>query len=64
MAATNASVEQWDVFEAALPGPADGNPFVDVQLSARFTQGARSIDVTGFYDGGGKYLVRFMPPEQ
>ncbi|MEO6437087.1 MAG: DUF5060 domain-containing protein, partial [Tepidisphaeraceae bacterium] len=47
-----------------LSGPADGNPFVDVQLSARFAQGDRSIDVTGFYDGGGVYRVRFMPPTQ
>lgn len=33
------AVERWDVFELALDGPADGNPFVEVQISARFTQG-------------------------
>src|SRR5689334_22698418 len=56
-----AAVEQWGVFEVALPGPAAGNPFVDVTLSARFTHGDTRVDVTGFYDGGGTYRVRFMP---
>src|SRR4051812_2757832 len=57
-----ASTEQYDTFELSLPGPTDGIPFVDVSLSARFTSGDRSIDVPGFYDGGGTYRVRFMPP--
>jgi hypothetical protein len=57
-------VEQWDVFEAVLHGPAGGNPFEDVQLSARFTSGDRQISVTGFYDGDGIYRIRFMPPSQ
>ena len=26
----SADVEQWSIFEAALPGPSAGNPFVDV----------------------------------
>ena len=55
------AVEQWGVFELTLPGPADGNPFLDVTLSARFTHGDRGVDATGFYDGGGVYKVRFMP---
>jgi hypothetical protein len=54
-------VEQWGVFEVALEGPSAGNPFTEVELSARFWQGGRSVDVTGFYDGGGVYRVRFMP---
>jgi hypothetical protein len=56
-----AAVEQWDVFELALDGPADGNPFVDVELTAKFTQGERTLVATGFYDGGGVYRIRFMP---
>jgi hypothetical protein len=55
-------VEQWGLFELTLRGPADGNPFVDVTLTATFTQGERSVHVTGFYDGDGVYKVRFMPP--
>jgi len=61
-AAPAASVEQWGVFEIELKGPADGNPFVDVQLSARFSDGAQTIEVEGFYDGDGVYRLRFIPP--
>lgn len=56
------AVEQWDVYEVELKGPADGNPFVDVQLGARFSDGTQTITVDGFYDGDGVYRVRFMPP--
>jgi len=54
--------ELWGVFEISLPGPADGNPFIDVQLSARFSDGAQTVTVDGFYDGDGIYRVRFVPP--
>jgi len=54
-------VEQWGTHEISLPGPASGNPFVDVQFSAVFTNGSRKIEVAGFYDGEGIYRVRFMP---
>jgi hypothetical protein len=56
------AVEQWDVFEVELKGPADGNPFAEVQLTARFSDGAQTVEVDGFYDGDGIYRVRFMPP--
>jgi hypothetical protein len=59
--ATAATTEQWGVFELSLTGPAAGNPFTEVELSARFTQGATSVEAAGFYDGGGAYRVRFMP---
>lgn len=54
-------VEQWGTAEIALAGPQDGNPFVEVELSATFRQGQRSMQVAGFYDGEGKYKIRFMP---
>jgi hypothetical protein len=57
-------VEQWGVFEAVFEGPAEGNPFVDVELTAVFTQGDRSVKVCGFYDGEGIYRIRFSPPTQ
>ena len=44
-----------------LDGPSSGNPFTDVDLSARFKHANREVEVHGFYDGGGKYLVRFCP---
>ena len=55
------SVEQWGVFELALKGPTNGNPFLDVRFSARFKQGTNSVEANGFYDGDGVYRVRFMP---
>ncbi len=61
VAAPPASVEQWNIFEVSLRGPADGNPFVDTELTARFSQGATAVEVTGFYDGDGVYRIRFMP---
>ena len=60
-AGTAESVEQWGVFEASLQGPSSGNPFVDVTFGALFTLEHRTVEVTGFYDGGGVYKVRFSP---
>jgi hypothetical protein len=55
------AVEQWGLFELELAGPSDGNPFLETEVSAEFTQGAISVTVPGFYDGDGLYRVRFMP---
>lgn len=57
-------LEQWGVFETALEGSAEGNPFVDTELTAVFTQGGRCMKISGFYDGGGIYRIRFSPPTQ
>ena len=43
-----ADVERWGMWETSLRGPQSGNPYVDVQLSAVFTQGDRKITVPGF----------------
>lgn len=58
------SCPRWGVFEITLDGPDTGNPFVDVELSARFTDGSHSLVAGGFYDGNGRHLVRFMPPTE
>lgn len=58
------AVEQWGVYEVTLKGPTNGNPFLDVAFSARFTQGTNSSHAAGFYDGDGKYRVRFSPEKQ
>jgi len=60
-AAPSSSIEQWGLFEITLPGPSTGNPFKDVNLTARFTLEHRTISITGFYDGDGTYRIRFMP---
>ena len=31
-------VEQWGLLEIELSGPSDGNPFLEVDVSAAFTQ--------------------------
>jgi hypothetical protein len=59
--AAGSPVEQWGIFELTLTGPAEGNPFVEVDFAATFTQGDRAVPVTGFYDGAGIYKVRFSP---
>jgi hypothetical protein len=64
-AAANAqNVRQWDRYEVALKGPSTGNPFLDVTLSARFSNGDKTVTAIGFYDGEGTYKVRFMPEVQ
>ncbi|HLZ54849.1 MAG TPA: DUF5060 domain-containing protein, partial [Verrucomicrobiae bacterium] len=55
------TVEQWGIYEVALNGPTNGNPFLDVRFSAAFSNGSKTVEVPGFYDGDGIYRVRFMP---
>jgi len=55
------TIVNWGVFELTLDGPSAGNPFVEVELSARFSHENEMVSVSGFYDGNGKYRVRFMP---
>lgn len=57
----HAPVAKWEIFELALDGPSDGNPFRDVRLTAIFSLGNRTLQLEGFYDGAGKYKLRFMP---
>ncbi|MCS7089508.1 MAG: DUF4038 domain-containing protein [Verrucomicrobiota bacterium] len=54
--------ELWGVYEIRLPGPQAGNPFTEVQLWGDFVQGYERLEIPGFYDGEGRYLIRFMPP--
>ena len=54
-------VKKWDVFEVAVEGPRDGNPFTDHSLKGIFTSKNQNAVVDGFYDGNGIYKVRFMP---
>lgn len=56
------AAEQWGAEEVVLRARIDGNPYLDVRLDARFSQGDRAIVVPGFWDGGDTYRVRFSPP--
>lgn len=60
------TVERYRLFELNLDGPAVGNPYVDVSLSALFMRndGSDAIRAHGFYRGDGHYSIRFMPPSE
>jgi len=47
--------------EVELSGPSHGNPFVDVELTAQVEGPTGAFEVTGFYDGDGLHLFRFLP---
>lgn len=55
------TVEKWCVFEVTVNGPADGNPFTDVEVRGTFIGKNEKKTVDGFYDGDGVYKLRFMP---
>lgn len=62
--AKTVQVEQWKRFEITLKGPDSGNPFKDVTIRAEFySEKGDTVNTTGFYDGNGSYVVRFMPTE-
>jgi hypothetical protein len=58
------SVEQWGLWEIEIPGPSTGNPFKEQTVKAVITGKNETKEIDGFYDGNGKYKVRFMPSFQ
>ena len=50
-------VERWDVFEARVSGPKEGNPFAEQWIRGVFTGAQESVQADGFYDGDGQYAV-------
>jgi hypothetical protein len=58
-------IEQWGMEEISLhSNQTYDNPFKAVHLQARFTSTDQSVLVTGFYDGGDTWRIRFMPQQQ
>jgi len=57
-------IHKYDRFEIELKGPSSGNPFTEVSLQASFSDGHKTVVADGFYDGDGRYLVRFMPDRE
>ena len=53
-------VHRWDVQEISFAGPEAGNPCGQC-ITAVFTGAREQRTVQGFYDGDGRYMVRFMP---
>lgn len=55
------TAERWGIWEIAIQGPSDGNPFTEQHVSAEIYSKNEKKYVDGFYDGEGIYKVRFMP---
>ena len=53
--------KKYDIIEITIQGPSEGNPFREQWIRGTFTGAQEKITVNGFYDGGGVYIVRFMP---
>ena len=56
-------VHRWDVQEISFAGPEAGNPCGQC-ITAVFTGAREQRTVQGFYDGDGRYMVRFMPAHE
>lgn len=54
-------VEKWGMFEIICEGKQSGNPFTDMKITGTFSHVQEHVETDGFYDGSGKYIVRFMP---
>lgn len=54
-------MKKWDVFELEIMGKTVGNPFTDYEIFGEFIGGEEKKIVSGFYDGNGRYKIRFMP---
>lgn len=55
------SCKKWEIFELAVEGPQEGNPFLEQSVYATFRNENETVTCEGFYDGEGIYRVRFMP---
>lgn len=60
----NRKIGKWGVFEERFSADLSafvGNPFTEIKFSAEFTHSESAVEVQGFYDGDGVFLLRFMP---
>ena len=54
-------MRQYETFELQFAGEALTADYADIPLVAEFTCSGESKTVKGFYDGEGRYIVRFLP---
>lgn len=52
---------QYSMIEFVFDGPSGGNPFTDIDFYAVFQHYNDRHYLPGFYDGDGKYKLRFLP---
>lgn len=58
------SVERYHWHDFVFPSAPSGNPF-DVELAGEFTgPGGARLRVPGFYDGDGRWIIRFAPTRE
>ncbi len=55
-------VEKWDVFELALQGRQERNPFTDYEIHGIFYHKKETLTVNGFYDGTASTESGSCPP--
>ena len=56
-----ADASKYGVWEIALSGPKDGNPFAEQWVKLKVSSLNEEKEADGFYDGDGRYVARFMP---
>ena len=54
-------MKQYETFELVLQGPELESDYAQVPLTAEFRCAGKTRRVKGFYDGEGRYAVRFLP---
>ena len=54
-------MKQYEMFELIFPGEALTDRWAQIDLTAEFSCGKVCKTVKGFYDGEGRYIVRFLP---
>lgn len=54
-------MKQYEMFELVFPGEVLQNDWAQIGLHAEFSCGGIAKTVKGFYDGEGRYIVRFLP---
>ena len=54
-------MKQYEMFELVFPGDALSDRWAQIDLTAEFTCKDERKTLRGFYDGDGRYIVRFLP---
>ncbi len=55
------ALPRWEVQEIIITGPECGNPYREQTITGTFSGAHEQLTAPGFYDGDGRYIVRFMP---
>ena len=54
-------MQQYETFELIFPGVPLTDAWAQIDLTAVFSCGDTVKTIKGFYDGEGRYIVRFLP---